>query len=432
MRIAWIGPMPNNGGGATGVARQILLELSALGIEVDCFFPGNLASLPEVLAKAPHLKFFCQASSWQWNRWYSRNNYMAFITGQIANLRCEMKLAQTLVSRHKTKPYDLVYQFSHIELHALRRFKSQLPPIVLHPSVHAAGELRWHRKEAHLAKGSESLITRAGVRLMLTVRAFEQKRHIRDADYILSLSKSFAKEISEDYSLSSERVSHIVPNPIDMVRFSPRPGNSKYRTDGRVTFLFVSRISVRKGVEMIVDLSHRLNDISDKVRIMVVGNHTLWSDYRGLLQNLNANVATYFKQLPGEEMSTLYNSVDALIQPSHYEPFGLTVGEALACGIPVISSDKVGAAEGVEEQCCRVFPAGNIDELEKQVRLLLDDLTSGKRDEIACVARSEAERLYSNAVIAGKLVSKFNEIMRFKSNTNEKNLVDTKYAKVNQ
>lgn len=392
------------------MGRQLLMELARQGVEIDCFFPGEIKYLPEVLLRQPKLRFFCQSSGWQWNRWYSRNNYMAFVTGQYANLKCEMKLARRLMQQHELKPYDLVYQFSHIEMHALRKYKRRLPPIVLHPSVHSAGELRWHRREAHLAKSSESLLTRAAVRCMLMARASVQKRHIRSADYVLSISRNFAADLSTDYRLPSEKTDYIVPNPIDLERFRPPAAPLAQRLagrkDDRITFLFVSRISVRKGTEMIVELSHRLQDLGGKVRILVVGNHSLWSDYRGLLNGLNPETAQYIGEVSGQEMMNLYHTVDALIQPSHYEPFGLTVGEALACGIPVISSDKVGASEGVDETCCRVFPVGDMAELERHARALFEELQTEKREEIAKIARTEAVRLFSHTTIVTDLISK--------------------------
>jgi glycosyltransferase involved in cell wall biosynthesis len=400
--------LPGSNGGATGVGRQLLMELARQGVEVDCYFPGKLSSIPGDMAAEKRLRFICEPSSWEWNRWYSRNNYMAFLTGQLANLRSEMKLAERLVESHRSNPYDLVYQFSHIEMHALKRFKRQLPLIVLHPSVHAAGELRWHRKEKHLSRVSESLLTRLLVRGMLTARAIVQKNHIRHADYVLSLSRNFATEMMTDYRLDPGKVMHLVPNPIDVENLLPRPeiypGPQKFRTDGRCTFLFVSRISVRKGTEMMVELSHRLADLSSEVRIIIVGNHSLWSDYRGLLAGLHKDVASYIGEVSGPDMHALYNSVDALIQPSHYEPFGLTVGEALSCGLPVIASDKVGAAEEADRSICRIFKAGDMDGLEAEVRQLAGELLASKQKQLAEKARSEAIRLFSAEVIVTKLV----------------------------
>lgn len=414
MRIAWMGPMPNNGGGATGAGRQFLAELSRQGVEVDCYFPGEMEALPEDLRNEKNLRFYILSSGFQWNRWYSRNNYLAFVTGQIANLRCEMKLARLLVKNHKRNPYDLVYQFSHIEMHALKKYKRHLPPIVLHPSVHAAGELQWHRKEEHLSRMSESWASRIAVRLLLLIRSNVQKKHIQAADYVISKSRNFAAEMMRDYSLKPEKVPCIIRNPIDIERFKPDPARMAKPPEGPVTFLFVSRIAVRKGTEMIVELSHRFADLEGKVQIRIVGNHTLWSDYRGLLKDLNPRIAAYRSEISGKEMKRLYHTVDALIQPAHYEPFGNTVGEALACGLPVISSDKVGAAEGVDPLCCRIFPAGDINALEMQVRQLYQELLTPKRKEISEAARSEAIRLYTNQVIVSDLIANLESMAQAK------------------
>ncbi|WP_168735836.1 glycosyltransferase family 4 protein [Cohnella fermenti] len=414
MRIAWIGPMPNNGGGATGVGRSILQELSKNGIEVDCYFSGDKANIPDVLLKEKKLRYFCEKTSWSWNRWYSRNNYMAFVTGQYANLRCEMRLAKIMAEQHRIKPYDLVFQFSHIELHALRKYKKELPPIVLYPTVHHAAELRWHRREKHLAKGSESWATRMLVRLMLNLRASTQRRHVKSVDYIVSLSRNFAKELCEDYNMSPDKVNFFVPNPIDVDKFAPQPELRLSRQDKRVTFLFVSRISVRKGTEMMVELSRRLSDLAGQARILLVGNHSLWSDYRGLLKGLNTEVATYVSEISGSELQRLYHDVDSLIAPSHYEPFGLVVGEALASGLPVVASDKIGAAEGVDERVCRVFAAGDMDAMEATVRKLYAEIRAGRGDELSGIARQEAIRLFSREKVGADIIDIFERLVQKK------------------
>jgi glycosyltransferase involved in cell wall biosynthesis len=412
MRIAWIGPMPGIGGGAGGVGRQFLLELSRKGIHVDCYFPGDSTMLPEALTKEKNLKIFCQSSSWQWNRWYSRNDFMAFFTGQLSNLRSEMKLAKLIVRQHQLKPYDLVFQFSHIEMHALKRFKAKLPPIVLYPTTQHAAELKWHLKETQLSRLSESPLTRWLVRTMLFARASTQKRHIKYAKYIIAQSKNFAKTLYDDYNLPADKVPYVVANPIDMQNYIPGQPLHKYSSDGRITLLFVSRISVRKGTELVVELTHRLSDLSDKVRILIIGNRTLWSDYRPLLQRINRDVATYISGLPTHELIELYKSADALLVPSHFEPCGLVVGEALSCGLPVIASDKVGSAEKVNRSVCRLFPAGDMTAFEQSVRVLIEDIQTTNKSERSNLARHEADRLFSSSVIGAELVSALEDIYR--------------------
>lgn len=404
MRIAWIGPMPNETGGATEVATQLLAGLAQYDVDIDCFFPGHRSAVPARLARLPHLHFHCESSSWAWGRWYSRNRLLCFITGQAANYRSENRLAKRLIDLHRRNPYDVLYQFSHIELSILRKFVDELPPIVLHPSVHAAGELKWLKREAVISRKTEPLLRRVGTRLMLQVRAAIQKRHIVYPTHIVSMSENFANELVVDYRVPRSKLS-IVPNPVDTIRFTPAAPTSGDDAQGRLKFLFVSRIAVRKGVEMMVELSHRLQDVADSVQIEIIGDRSLWSDYTPLLRQLNPHVAVYVGKVQADGMNDRYRSAQALIQPSHYEPFGLTVGESLACGIPVVASDKVGATEGVHPDCCRVFPAGDMDALEREVRRLIDDLTDkASRERMAHLARSEAERLFSCPVVTWDLI----------------------------
>jgi FkbM family methyltransferase len=88
--------------------------------------------------------------------------------------------------------------------------------------------------------------------------------------------------------------------------------------------------------------------------------------------------------------------------PSRYEPFGLVVGEALACGLPTVVSDQVGAGEGVSGLVCRRFPDGDLDAFEREVRKLLRDL---ERDEpgIRSAAVAQARAQFAPEVIGAQL-----------------------------
>ena len=176
------------------------------------------------------------------------------------------------------------------------------------------------------------------------------------ADRIIAISQRFADHLVADYGIQDGRIG-IVPNPIDLDRFFPRPRPGQ--PGAPLKLLFVSRIAVRKGVELIVDLSHRLDDMHGKVEIVVVGSRSTWSDYRKLLDDVNPRVARYLGGVKPDELAALYGEAAAVLQPSHYEPFALSVGEALAAGTPVIASDEVGAVEGVDRRVCTVFPCGD-------------------------------------------------------------------------
>ena len=327
--------------------------------------------------------------------------------------RAQRRLVARILEAHKHHPYDVVYQFSQIESPWSHRLARHLPPVVVHPEVHAAGELRWHRLEAALGRRCEPLRMRVSVRAALTARTAIQRRRLAHVDALVAPSRVFAAQIERDYGIAEDRV-HVIANPIDLSRFLPAPAESRRPRDGNqhapIQLLFVSRIAVRKGVEVIVDLSHRLSDLAGDVRIRVVGNQSLFSDYRALLADLHPDLATYSGHVRPEDLVSIYHSSDALIQPSHYEPFALTVGEALACGLPVVASDQVGATEGVKRNACRVFTDGRVDELEQEVRDLVADLRAGRGPSLAGVARAEAERLFAPRVVATQLRGVFDTV----------------------
>jgi glycosyltransferase involved in cell wall biosynthesis len=172
----------------------------------------------------------------------------------------------------------------------------------------------------------------------------------------------------------------------------PRP-----RPDGvrPLRVAFIGRMVVRKGVELLVELSHRLADLESQITFDLVGDHSLWSDYRPLLQGLNPRIARYRGPLSRGQVTAFLAETDLLVQPAKYEPFGLTLAEALAMGVPVVASDAVGAAEGVAPECCMVVSSGEIDQLEAAVRMMVTRMQSGDAPQLRALARAEAERLFS-------------------------------------
>jgi glycosyltransferase involved in cell wall biosynthesis len=369
-------------------------------VEVDCFLTTSLADAPTSLRDDDGIRLFCRPARWRWDRWYSRTPMTTFVTRHGARGLAQRSLMGLIAEEHQRRPYDLLYQFSQIELFGVRRRRAALPPIVLHPEVHAAGELRWHRRESALAARGEARYRRLAARTVLTGRAIRQRRDIRLVRRVIAPSAAFALHLALDYGVPLDRIS-VVPNPIDLERFTPRAGAPSHDGHHRpITALFVSRLSVRKGLDLVIGLSHRLRDLAGEVRIEVIGGRTLWSDYTALLPDLHPEVAVYRGVLEVEELAEAYARADLLLQPSQYEPFALTVAEALATGVPVVTSSEVGASEGVDRGCCTVFTAGDLDALERAVREVLARLRAGEGPAMARLARAEAERLFAPPRVA--------------------------------
>jgi glycosyltransferase involved in cell wall biosynthesis len=400
VRIAWIGPTPTSDSGATYVGTLFLRELARAGAQVDVFLDVPADQIPNELRGEEGLRFVLRPTRWRWDRWYNRSPLRAFVSGSLFRLHAKNRLAEAIARRHAGEPYDVVYQFSQTELGRLRRLRASLPPVVVHPSTHAAGELAWLRREAGLARGLEPRPRRLVVQGLLTVRARVQRRDLAQADRVVAISRRFGEHLVADYGVDPERVG-VVVNPIDLDRFARGDGRLPA---GPLTLLFVSRISVRKGVELVVDLSHRLADLEGQVRLLVVGGRSTWSDYTGLLDGLHPGVATHAGQMAPGELARAYREAAAVLVPSHYEPFGLTVAEALACGTRVVASDEVGAAEDVDRRVCPVFAQGDAGAFERTVRAALAEARATGAPQRSALARAEAERLFAAPALTRRLL----------------------------
>jgi glycosyltransferase involved in cell wall biosynthesis len=376
----------------------MLRELLRQGVEVDLYIP-TYSFAPPPIGPHPMLRIIERRSRWEWGRWYSRTKAGALFSGLASRSLSSVALSLRLLIEHRRRPYDAVYQLSQTELFLLGRVGGLAPPIVVHPCTHVAGELRWHRAEQSYALRSERRALHFAMRGWLKVRAALQPSELAKADLVLGLSERFNELLAADYGVPRAKL-RVVRTPVDVARFTP---NGAEGVPEPRTLLFVSRISARKGLEQIVELSHRLNDLAGSVRLLVVGGPTQWSDYRAHLAGLNRNVAEYIPGVSGREMPEFMRGGAMLLVPSLYEPGSIVTAEALACGIPVVLSDEVGNREVAEGPHVRVHRAGDADDLEAQVRSLLaaiDDDWSALR----AAARANAERDFTPAGTVSELI----------------------------
>jgi glycosyltransferase involved in cell wall biosynthesis len=396
MRIAWTGPI-GNGGGVPRMGLLILEELLRQGVEVDLYTPSyGFEELP--IGPTPGLRIIERRSGWTWGRWYSRTKEGAMVTGTASRTISHFLLSLRLLREHYRHPYDVVYQLSITELFLLGRLRRFAPPIVVHPCTHHGGELRWHRAEEAYALQSEPRAIHRVMRAFLVFRSRLQPGELARADLVLGLSNRFNQLLHEDYGVPEDKLG-VVRTPVELDRFTPYgptvPLNKR-------TLLFISRISTRKGVEEIIQLSHRLADLSDSVRLLVIGGPTQWSDYTAHLKRLNPAVAEFLGGVENDALPALLRSAAMLLVPSRYEPGSIATAEALGCGLPVVLSDEVGAGEVVEGPHVRFHRAGDIDGLEHAVRSMLAALEAD-RATIAAAARANAEEQFAPNAVVGQL-----------------------------
>jgi glycosyltransferase involved in cell wall biosynthesis len=415
LHIAWLGagPTSRETGGVPGVATELLHGLAAHGHRIECFFPGTGHPMPERLVGRENLTFIWGTNEWRWNRWYNRNRIGVFVTGLYSRAVASLRLRAKVIDRHERDPFDVIYQFSNIESLAMPAKLRHEVPLVIHPETHIAGELRFLISERRLSLRCQPAYNFLVAGATMAVRALIQRRRIKAASLLVCISAVFRDHLIRDYRFPREHTV-VIANPVRLERFEDAaPAPARAPEDPPVV-LVLGRIAVRKGIEDVISVARLLLERGVRVRIRVVGGPSLWSDYTKLLEDLPGENSEYAGQVPPSEVPGELAGSDILLQASKYEPFALTVAEALAAGIPVVATTEVGATEGTDQSVVRAVAAGDVEGLADAIEATIQQL-HGNPQATAVRARSEAARLFSPKLICEQISTALEALVESRS-----------------
>jgi len=138
----------------------------------------------------------------------------------------------------------------------------------------------------------------------------------------------------------------IIPNGIDLERFSDKtPPVEKYRDD-KLNILFVGRLEKRKGFKYLLGAYERVKKEFPQCRLIVVSPHgSLCKKYEKLAAKRNLKDVVFAGYVSFEDLPRYYNTADVFCSPATgWESFGVVLLEAMATGTPIVASDIPGYA----------------------------------------------------------------------------------------
>ncbi len=279
-------------------------------------------------------------------------------------------------------------------------------PLVIHPETHIAGELRFLFSERRLSLRCQPAHILAVAASTMAVRALIQRVRIKQASLLICISAVFRDHLIRDYGFPREHTV-VIPNPVRLERFA---GEEAHAPGSPATVLVLGRIAVRKGVEDVIALASTLLERGADVRIRVVGGPSLWSDYTKLLEDLPRENSEYAGQVPPAEVPAELERSDILLQASKYEPFALTVAEALAAGVPVVATTEVGATEGTDRHVVAAVAPGDVGAMADAIEATIERLREAPA-ETRALARKEAERLFSPDLVCERISLALQELV---------------------
>lgn len=226
------------------------------------------------------------------------------------------------------------------------------------------------------------------VRLMTAINAYSERRALGLADHVFALSEYTRSQLSP--LVAESKLSLGVPG-VDTDLFHPPVQAPK---GGFI--LSVGRISdPRKNVRLLLDAYSRVRQcLPDAPQLMLVGGQLRPADWAAAVEwGISDHVKVLVSATP-EELAPIYRQASLFVLSSNEEGLGIVLLEAMASGLPVVST-RCGGPETcvVEGETGYLTPVGDAEALAERMQMLLED--HALRQHLGRAGRRLAESRFS-------------------------------------
>jgi L-malate glycosyltransferase len=274
--------------------------------------------------------------------------------------------------------------------------------------AHAARDYHLAAMAVKLASRARLVITR---HVLFPLRGIN-KHLLKDTARVIAVSQAVAESLRQNGVIESSKIT-VIHNGIDVDRFVP---SIAHDGDFPVLVGTVGHLAPIKGHDLFLRAAALISARRKGVQFVVIGEDksTQMVD-RKALENLVAELGLDGNvSLPGwsNDISGVLSSLTLFVSAARSEPFGLSIVEAMAAGLPIVATASEGALEIIEDGLTgKLVPLDNPESLAEVINHLLDDplershlgrnalLAARQRFSLTRMA-SDTERVYRE-VLAG-------------------------------
>lgn len=232
-----------------------------------------------------------------------------------------------------------------------------------------------------------------------------QKRVAPKLKKIICVSKPSKKDVVEEFRVDPDRI-EVILNGIDINTFKPLSFDK--REENKIITTASADIPL-KGLKYLVKALPKILHSFPKTTLTVIGKSPNNSEVSKLIEELNlSNVITFRSGISEKEIVDLYHSSELAVIPSLYEGFGFGAGEAMACGVPLISTHSGGLEEVVGDAALKIMPS-SAEEIEKAVIKLFNNPEDMKK--LSIKGRQRMEEIFDWKIAASSYESSFKAVI---------------------
>lgn len=239
---------------------------------------------------------------------------------------------------------------------------------------------------------------------------FEKRNFIRAA--AIQYSSEMEQKMTERF-ISKSAQAIIISEGINLERFDHVVYRGRYRSihpelENKIIVLFLGRFHQKKGIELLIEAFVRVVSQTCHAHLILAGSGDKSYTEKIMSKIERSGIFQYITvtgHLSNEEKNDILADADIFALPSYGENFGLAVVEAMACGLPVVISDKVGIWREVAEGGAGLVAPCDSDKIADSLKELLNN--PGLRSKLGQQGRKLAKSRFSMDEMARRMESAY-------------------------
>ena len=232
-----------------------------------------------------------------------------------------------------------------------------------------------------------------------------QKKVAPQLKNIICVSQPSKEDVISEFKVDEKKIT-VIPNGIDIGIF--KPSSIKKSFSFRIVTTASADIPL-KGLRHLILALPRVMRQFPLTSLTVIGKSPEKSNLNNLIDDLDLEDKITFRSgISEKEIVKTYHDSDIAVIPSLYEGFGFGAGEAMACGVPLISTDSGGLKQVIGDAALKIKP-GSVNEIEEGILKLFTE--EKIRQELAKKGRERMEEFFDWKIAASAYIEVFKKII---------------------